>query len=140
MLKLLVGCRRGNKETFPVPATDFSSASPGERARMYYTPSSQASYNPCSCNCCATYRNDVLEFCLEHAVEILRSTNSNQCIGVCKGREDADPSYPISLTVRQFRNGLLTNSSELSKRARTAMTEKLLWIFKCNEWLVVGKS
>ena len=102
VLKLLVGSRRGNKETFPIPASDFPSASFGEKARMYYTPSSQSSYDPCSCNCCATYRNDVLEFCLEHAVEVLRRTNSNQCIGVCKGGEDANPSCSISLAVIQF--------------------------------------
>ena len=102
MLKFLVGCRRGNKEAFPIPTPYILSASFGEKARRYYTPSGQASYDPCSCNRCATYGNDVLEFCLEHAVEVLRGTNSNQGIGICESGEDADPSYSISLAVQLF--------------------------------------
>ena len=53
-------------------------------------------------------------------VKILRSTNGNDCVGVCESREDADSSSCQS-SHRLWGGGAKSHSFEFSNCARTAM-------------------
>lgn len=99
MLELLVGGGGGDEETLSVAggeAADDAGASDGG----------------------ADGGNDVLEFGLEDGVEVFGGAEGDEGVGVCEGREDADPGVDMSawmIPVRQWGAFWIAHSDSCSQ-------------------------